>query len=115
MCVVVENVPHHLFFLPARSSQQTRVEMGEVKKEVMEILSKIVNSPQSIRFRVDRKKYAFEIEGIPPEVGLLVSLNDRKTIFTLFTLVVTLLSHEKVESRLSTCLARLLRRDGSVF
>ena len=111
MCVVIENVPHHLFFLPAHTSQQARVEMSEVKKEVMEILSKIVNSPQSVRFRVERKKYAFEIEGIPPEVGLFVFFNGRKIIFTLFILVVTLLSHEKKESRLSMCLVRLLRRD----
>lgn len=66
VCVVVGNISRHLFFLPAER-EGGRCSVAEVKQEVLDILSPLVKNTREIGFRVDRKKYAFEIEGIPTE------------------------------------------------
>ena len=71
VCVVVSNIPHHLFFLPAKREDGGRFSVAEVKQEIMAGMAGIVRSTQEIGFRVDRKKYAFEVEGIPTEEVLL--------------------------------------------
>ena len=67
VCVVVGNISRHLFFLPAEKEEGARYSVAEVKQEVLDTLSPIVKNTREIGFRVDRKKYAFEIEGIPTE------------------------------------------------
>lgn len=69
VCVVVEDVPHHLFILPAKKSEESRVPMKEVQEEVLSILGKAGVNVKSVMMRTETKKYAFEIEGIPDEVG----------------------------------------------
>ena len=66
VCVVVGNISRHLFFLPAER-EGGRCSVAEVKQEVLDTLSPLVKNTREIGFRVDRKKYAFEIEGIPTE------------------------------------------------
>lgn len=66
VCVVVGNISRHLFFLPAER-EGGRCSVAEVKQEVLDTLSLLVKNTREIGFRVDRKKYAFEIEGIPTE------------------------------------------------
>ena len=70
VCVVVGNISRHLFFLPAER-EGGRCSVAEVKQEVLDILSPLVKNTREIGFRVDRKKYAFEIEGIPTEEVLV--------------------------------------------
>lgn len=80
VCVVIQNVSHHLFFLPAKMQSSSslssmevedasvgRYAIADVKSEVLSKLHRVVRNPSEIKFRVDRKKYAFEIEGIPTE------------------------------------------------
>ena len=81
VCVVVQNVSHHLFFLPALLSGNAtaggsgegegerggRYSIGDVKNEVLSKMDRVVRNVGEVKFRVDRKKYAFEIEGIPTE------------------------------------------------
>lgn len=71
VCIVVKNVPHHLYFLPAMKENEERYSVTEVKEEIFSVLSKIVSSPSEVAFRIDRKKYAFEIADIPTEEVLL--------------------------------------------
>ena len=67
ICVIVQNVSHHLFFLPAVDASGRRLAAGEIREEVKEVMSRFVRNSKEIGFRVDLKKYAFEIEGIPTE------------------------------------------------
>ena len=69
VCVIVEDVPHHLFILPAKKSEESRVPIKEEQEEVLAILSKAGVDMKSVMMRSETKKYAFEIEGIPDEVG----------------------------------------------
>lgn len=69
VCVIVEDVPHHLFILPAKKSEESRVPIKEVQEEVLNILRKAGVDMKSVMMRSETKKYAFEIEGIPDEVG----------------------------------------------
>ena len=66
-CLIIQNVPHHLYFLPAVSPSGDRYDVSEVKEEILDSMKHIIKSPSEIAFRIDRKKYAFEIEGIPTE------------------------------------------------
>lgn len=67
VCVVLSNVPHHLFFLPALMPSGERYPASEVKQEIFSILGKTVKSPRELAFRIESKKYAFEIANIPTE------------------------------------------------
>lgn len=70
-CLIIQNVPHHLYVLPAVAPSGDRYAVNEVKEEMLEILTRFVKSPTEIGFRVDRKRYAFEIENIPTEEVLM--------------------------------------------
>lgn len=67
VCVVLNNVPHHLFFLPALMPSGDRYPAPEVKQEIFSILGKTVRFPRELGFRIESKKYAFEIANIPTE------------------------------------------------
>ena len=67
VCVIIQNIPHHLYFLPAISPSGERYSVAEVKEEILNTMLHIVKSASELAFRIDRKKYAFEIEGIPTE------------------------------------------------
>ena len=76
VCVIVQNVSHHLFFLPAMDETGRRLGAGEIREEVKEVMSRFVRNSKEIGFRVDLKKYAFEIEGIPTEEVAFVACPD---------------------------------------
>ena len=82
VCVVVEDVPHHLYLLPAKRSEESRVPMKEVQEEVLSVLGKAGVDMKSVLMRSETKKYAFEIEGIPEEVGNRVVSKSRRRICT---------------------------------
>ena len=67
VCVVVGNISRHLFFLPAAKEEGGRCSVAEVKQEILDTLTPLVKNTREIGFRVDRKKYVFEIEDIPTE------------------------------------------------
>ena len=67
VCIVLKNVPRNLYFLPASKENGERFSVSEVKQEVFGIMNKLVQNPRELGFRIDRKKYAFEIADIPTE------------------------------------------------
>ena len=67
VCVIIKNVPRNLYFLPALKENGERFSVSEVKQEVFGIMNKLVQNPRELGFRIDRKKYAFEIADIPTE------------------------------------------------
>ena len=69
VCVVVSSIPHNLYFLPALKNNGERYSAMEVKQEAFSILNKIVPNQRELGFRIDRKKYAFEIVELAREIS----------------------------------------------
>ena len=110
VCVVLNNVPRNLYFLPALKENGERYSVSEVKQEVFGIMNKLVQNPRELAFRIDRKKYAFEIADIPTEEVLLVwSFKNRRIISILFILENMLSSLKSVVRPSSMCLVGIHR------